>query len=296
MRSHGVVRSAIVASALWVGTGSVAYAQDATPQETQPGVRQAESSDASTTQVAQRSEPPTPGVVIEAPQPERRNPRFDIAGGYESDSQDTSYAFFGPSYNHPLSDNLSLTASVRVNHLQYEFENSSGGRTEVEAPGISPGVGLRWGGKNWVKVTTGLSIRQDHRTVRGRTGVISDVEDTRVGLSLGADGWWNPSRRSNVHAMVHYGAVSQYVWSRLAAKHQISNFDWRKPVTLYLGAEGVAQGNEDIRSYQLGPLVDFTFGRSQLSLTLRAGYKHSSYEIGPDDSGPYFGIGLWKRL
>jgi hypothetical protein len=31
-------------------------------------------------------------------------------------------------------------------------------------------------------------------------------------------------------------------------------------------------------------------------MTLRVGYKRSTFESGPDKTGPYFGIGLYKRF
>jgi hypothetical protein len=96
--------------------------------------------------------------------------------------------------------------------------------------------------------------------------------------------------------MVHYGGVSNYLWSRLAGRQQISNFDWQGPVSFYLGAEVVGQGNQDIKSWQVGPILEMALARTQLSLTARGGYKRSTFDVGEDKSGPYFGVGIWKRF
>jgi hypothetical protein len=239
---------------------------------------------------------PLPGTVATVPSRETRPPRWELVGGFESDSHDTSYGFIGPSYHRPLSDNLSLKFRVHATHLRYEFENDLGGETRVSAPGVGPGIGLRYGRKNWVQFTTGVDVKRERREITGAGGLIATERDTRYGLGVGADAWLTPTRRSNVHAMLHYGAASKYTWGRLAARHQVTNMDWHGRHTLYLGAEGVGQGNEDIRSWQLGPIAELVFARTQLSLQVRGGYKRSSFDRGPDKDGPYFGVGLWKRF
>jgi hypothetical protein len=296
MRIQVVLRTSLVASAAFAlaMTGVAGATQDPPKPPQEQAAQEVEDGNEST--MAQGAQT-TPGVVMDAPQPAgRREPYWDFNAGYEGDSNDMSYGFLGPGFNRPINDRLSLVGRLNLSHLRYEFENGLGGRTEVTAPGISPAIGLRYGRRNWVRFTTGVVVRREERTFNDAFGPVRTEEDTRVGLSLGADAWWNVNRRANVHAMLHYGAASSYIWSRLAAKHQVSNFDWRGPITLYLGAEGVAQGNDDIRSYQIGPLAELNFAGSDLSLTVRGGYKRSTFEIGESDSGPYFGVGLWKRF
>jgi hypothetical protein len=296
MRSQSVLRGAVAAAAL-VAMSGVASAQTSSTV-TDDAASGSETTTATTTAttVAQADPRTTGGVVVETPAPDRPLPRWDVSGGYENDSMDTSYGYFGPSYHRPLSDSVSLRLSLRANHLHYEFDNGIGGRTEVSGPGLSPGVGLRFGRRNWVQGSVGLSIRDEERVITGRNGFVSTEKDTRTGLSLGADAWWNTSRRSNIHAMLHYGAVSNYTWGRVAGRHQVTNFSWRAPVTFYLGAEVVGQGNEDIRSWQVGPTLEMALGRSGFSLTARGGYKHSSFDEGEDQTGHYLGVGLWKRF
>lgn len=239
---------------------------------------------------------PMPGTVITVPSAQTRPPRWEFVGGFEGDTHDTSYGFVGPSYHRPLNGKLALKFSVRATHLRYAFENGLGGETTVTSPGIGPGVGLRYGRKNWVQFVTGLDVDRESREITGPQGLIASERETKFGVGVGVDSWLTPTRRSNVHAMLHYGAASKYTWGRLAARHQVTNMDWHGRHTIYLGAEGVGQGNEDIRSWQVGPIVELLFARTQLSLQARGGYKRSSFERGPDKTGPYFGIGLWKRF
>jgi len=253
---------------------------------------------ATTTADAQTgTQTPMPGTVTTVPGAETRSPWWELNGGFEGDNQETSYGFLGPSYARPLGGKLTFKASLYATHLRYEFENGLGGTTEVNAPGFTPSVGLRYGGKNWFQVSTGLDIKREHREITDDLDqVFSDDRDTKVGLSLGAQAWWNPSRHSNVFSQIHYGAASKYTWGRVAAKQQVTNMDWHGRHTVYLGVEGVGQGNSDIQSWMLGGLGELVFARSQLSLQVRGGYKRSTFDVGDDKTGPYFGVGLWKRF
>ena len=240
---------------------------------------------------------PRPGTVTTVPSAEKRSPWWEFNGGYEGDTHETGYGFVGPAYTRPLGDSkLAFKAHVYATHLRYEFDNGLGGTTEVNSPGVVPAIGLRYGGKTWVQVTAGPDIDREHREIRDESGIVLDERKTRVGVSLGTQAWWNPTRRSNVFAQLSYGTGSDYTWGRLAAKHQITNMDWHGPITLYLGAEGIGQGNQDIRSWQGGGLLEFVFTHAQLSLVGRGGYKRSTFDRGPDKTGSYFGVGLWKRF
>ena len=240
---------------------------------------------------------PLPGTVTTVPSAEQRSPWWEFNAGYEGDTHETGYGFLGPGYAHPIGDGkLVFKAHVYATHLRYEFDNGLGGTTEVNSPGLVPAVGLRYGRKNWVQVMAGPDIDREHREITDDIGIVEDNRKTRVGVSLGTQAWWNPTRRSNVFAQLSYGTGSDYTWGRLAAKHQISNMDWHGPVTLFLGAEGIGQGNQDIRSWQGGGLLEFVFPHAELSVMGRGGYKRSTFDRGPDKTGPYFGVGIWKRF
>jgi hypothetical protein len=215
-----------------------------------------------------------PGQVDESPAATTSaDDWWEFVGGYEAGTE-TGYGFAGPSWHHPIRDGL----------------------TEVDGPGINPAIGLRFGNRNWFRVMAGLEIRKHSETVGRLDEPADEIDETRVGADLGADAWLNPSDRSNVHAMVHYGSASDYLWGRLMAKHQVSNFSGQGSATLYLGGELIGQGNQDIRSTQVGALGEVLLNRVQLSLVLRGGYKKSTFDVGDDDTGGYFGVGVWKRF
>ncbi|HEX6322348.1 MAG TPA: cellulose biosynthesis protein BcsS [Vicinamibacterales bacterium] len=221
---------------------------------------------------------------------------WEVIGGLEFDTDGMMYGFFGPQWNRPLNDNVTLTARAYANWLQYEFEEN-GGTTEVSGPGISTQVGLKFGDRNTFKVGAGPSFKWRGETFTDAAGNETEFDsDMEVGLSVGADAFLNPTDLDNVHAIVNYDTADDYLWSRLGYKHQITNHSWQDTWTHYAGAEGILQGNDDIRTLMLGGLVEFLHAPSRTSMMLRAGFKRSSFDTADDRSGPYFGINFYKRL
>lgn len=220
---------------------------------------------------------------------------WDPIGGFELDTHGTSYSFFGPTWVKPLSPKLAFQASVRANYLTYEFEEL-GGVTKVRSPGVSTGVGLKMGDENWFRFSVGVGVKRRNETFEAPTGLEVSDSDWESGVSLGADTYLNPTERVNVHGQLNYGAEDGYVWSRLGVKRQLSNYDWRGRFTHYAGGEVMAQGNEDIRSLQLGGLVEFLHAPSSISIMLRGGWKRSTFDLADDKTGPYVAVGYFQRL
>jgi hypothetical protein len=224
-------------------------------------------------------------------------PYWEIIGGFEGDTHHTGYGFFGPQYNHPIKDNLAITARVFGSYLYYSFDNNLGGETKVHSPGFAPAIGLRFGRGTTFKVAVGYSGKSQHREIFDGAGrLTSDTTTWKSGLSLGGDVYWNLTKRDNVHALASFNTSDDYLWSRAGYKHQMSNHDWRSSTTFYLGGEVIAQGNDDIRSNSVGALAEVLFVPSRFSVMFRGGYKRSTFPRGDDKSGPYYGVGIYKRF
>jgi hypothetical protein len=239
---------------------------------------------------------PSPAPVIEMSTKPLRPAWWELIGGWEGDTHQTGYGFLGPTYIRPLRPNLALHAHIYGNYLYYEFSNSLGGDTKVHSPGFGPALGLRFGDKTSFTVTAGLDVKHRQEEIRSSTGLVSDTTKTRVGAGFGADLYHDLSRTWNLQMIGNYGTVDKYTWARAGIKNQVTNRSWKAQHTLYLGVEGIAQGNKDIFSWQTGGLAEVLFVPSKLSLAFRAGYKNSSFNVGPDKTGPYFAVGLYKAF
>jgi hypothetical protein len=216
--------------------------------------------------------------------------------GFEADTHDSGYGFAGPFYVKPFRPNTSFVAGANLNYLYYDYASGLG-HTNVRSPGVNVTGGVRFGHRNYVQLVAGPGFKRRYvERVDANGNVIGSDRNIDAGLNLGADAYVDPTSHSNVYGMFRYGAEDQYSWGRLAYKEQITNRDWHGKFAHSVGAEVIGQGNDDIRSTQVGALYEIAHGPSSVSVMLRAGYKRSAYDIGPDKTGPYFAIGLWHKL
>jgi hypothetical protein len=97
-----------------------------------------------------------------------------------------------------------------------------------------------------------------------------------------------------VQGLLNYNTSDKYTWGRLGFKEQVSNLKYQGLNTAFVGVEGIAQGNKDIRSVQAGGFIEVS--HLHVSVMFKAGYKRSMFNVGPDKTGPYFAIGYYQRL
>jgi hypothetical protein len=247
----------------------------------------------STAQAQSTAEAPSSGT--QTPSSTTPAPWWELIGGYEFDTHDTGYAFFGPSYVHPFQPGVAWTANVFPNFLYYQFDTPAG-TTQVRSPGVSSMVGLRFGEKNFFEVGAGPSVKWRKTAFHPTSGAETEVTDTVVGASAGAQLYVNPSARSNVHAQVNYNTADKYTWGRVGVKGQLNNVNWQGPNTTFLGVEGIGQGNQDITSVQVGGFFEVVHVPTNVSMAFKAGYKRSTFPSAPDKTGPYFAVTFYERL
>jgi hypothetical protein len=222
-------------------------------------------------------------------------PFWELIGGFEADTHGSAYGFFGPGYVHPIRPNLAWTARAFANYLAYEFTGADG-ETQVRSPGLSASAGLRFGGKNWFGVNAGPEVRWRRTELTRPNGQTIESDETSVGANVGAEAYVNPTSHNNLHAIVNYGTVDKYTWARVGFKEQISNRSWQGSNATFLGVEVIGQGNDDIRSTQIGGFFEVTRVPANLSLMFKVGYKRSTFDVGPNKTGPYVAVGFYKRL
>ena len=259
------------------------------------GAAQAQSSTAATPSSSTSSA--TTSQPSDQPPPTAREAFWEPIGGFEGDTHGTGYGFFGPSYIRPLSSNLAFTARAFGNFLYYDFEDALGTTTSVRSPGLNTAAGVRYmfANNSFAGVHGGPSFKFRRTEING-ISIDDDDNDLVLGFNVGGDVYFNPTSHNNIHALVDYGSADEYVWSRLAYKEQITNRGWNRPFSNFLGGEVIAQGNDDIRSMQVGALYELAHGPSSTSVMFRAGIKRSTFEFGDDRTGPYIGFGFYKRL
>ena len=239
---------------------------------------------------------PPQGPVAAPPAALAPAPAFwELISGYEGDTHGSGYGFFGPSYVRPIRPGLAWTARASANYLSYQFSGLDGA-TRVRSPGVGAAAGLRFGGTNFFSISAGPEVRWRRTSLTPTGGGLDTHRDTRLGVNIGAELYANPTSHNNVQAIANYNTADSYTWGRLGFKEQITNKAWEGPNTAFVGVEGIGQGNEDIRSAQAGAFVEYTRVPANVSIVIKAGYKRSTFVVGPALTGPYFSVGFYHRL
>ncbi|MGH7340674.1 MAG: cellulose biosynthesis protein BcsS [Candidatus Rokuibacteriota bacterium] len=277
-----------LATAFILALAAAAGAQS--PPDQAPSSQQLEVAEPAPAQVPTAPRPQAPPAEIGAP-------RWTANGGFEADSHDTGYGFAGPTYVRPFRPQMSWVAGANVNYLYYEFPSAAGGHTNVRSPGVNALGGVRFGVRNYFQLAAGPGFKRRRvEVVDPFDNVIRSSTRTKVGLHLVGVGSVDPTPHNNFYGQVAYGAEDDYIWSRAAFKEQLTNRSWSGRFTHDLGGEATVQGNDDLRSVQFGPFIELVHVPSSTAIGLRGGYKHTSYDFGPDRTGPWFAIGIWHRL
>jgi hypothetical protein len=218
-----------------------------------------------------------------------------LISGYEGDTHGSGYGFFGPSYVRPIRPGLAWTARAFGNYLSYQFSEPDGA-TRVRSPGLNAALGLQFGDKRFVRVSAGPEVKFRRTEVTGANGAIATRNDTRVGANVGAEVYADTTTHNNVQGIVNFNTSDSYSWGRLGFKEQLTNRAWERSNTTFLGVEGIVQGNHDIRSRQFGGFFEITNVPAKVSVMFKAGYKRSTFNVGPGKTGPYFSVGFYRRL
>lgn len=238
---------------------------------------------------------PPPLVAAPLPAVAPAAPSWALISGYEGDTHGSGYGFFGPSYVHPIRPGLSWTARASGSFLTYQFRELDG-ITRVRSPGLSSAIGLQFGDKRFVRVFAGPEVKWRRTEMTDASGLVSTRSNTRVGANVGGELYADPTTHNNVQGLINYNTSDRYSWGRLGFKEQISNRTWEGPNAAFVGVEGIAQGNRDIRSKQVGGFFELTHIPAKVSIMFKAGYKRSTFDVGPDKTGPYFSVGFYRRL
>src|SRR6266566_244757 len=99
-----------------------------------------------------------PQPLAPPPPPQLRSAYWASIGGFEADTHDNGYGFFGPQYVKPVSSNVAWVVGANVNYLYYEFPNVVGD-TKVRAPGIAARGGVQFGNRNYVQLSAGPGFK-----------------------------------------------------------------------------------------------------------------------------------------
>lgn len=213
----------------------------------------------------------------------------DIVTGWEGDTT-RGYAFVAPTAAFTLSPSQSLLVRGSASYLYYA--SRLGGPTDVNAPGGAAMLGYRiTTAQVNAAVVGGFELRRIFRATS-----VAAPADWEHGLSLSGELFVNASRLTRLSALGNYGQAARYSWMRTGIQKQLSNRDFSGPRAVSLGAEFTAQGNQDVRGYQIGGVFEISWMAARSALQIRAGHSQSTFSRGGHERRGYLGIGLYRHL
>jgi len=216
-------------------------------------------------------------------------------GGWEEDSHASGFAFYGLSGTYTLRDPIALLGKVEGSYLYYQY-GSSDDLTRVTSPGVRLMSGIKVQLKGSMGFLLGGVEQRWNRTVeRSSTGVLSAHTDPQRAAVVQGMIDARLSKAWSMNLFADYGAANHYRFTRLALKRQV-HFGPVPPGILFLGIEGIAQGNKDIFTVQEGGLIELHLGRGPASVMVKAGNKESWSSDHSHQGGAYVGIGLYTQF
>jgi hypothetical protein len=219
---------------------------------------------------------------------------FELITGWEGDSHVQGYGFVSVRALIPAGAHLTVPLGASGSFLYYTYD-SSGASIRVRSPGVSLLTGLRVAGSDGsVSVLGGGEIRRERRETGDPT--LSTREETNGGFIVQAEADLALARRWRALALANYAGAARYTYGRGAIRYQASNLDWQGPRSLFLGVEGVRQGNDESDAFQFGGFVECSLVPEHLSLALRSGYKESWSPGEVHRRGGYLGLSAYRAF
>ena len=224
----------------------------------------------------------------------------ELVTGWEGYGQ-RGYGLVTPSYSfdlnpHPAgvvhATNYSFLLRGSGSYLYYTT-SQTGGVTDVTSPGVSFGGALRLQTRR-LTLTFGPSYEVRWTQDKLPTGQVTHTLEH--GIMAQGDAYFQATPLTNLNGIISYEDANQYLWSRVAVKRQVTNTHFTAPRALSIGGEFTAQGNNEIRVYEGGGLVEIAFLHAHASLQFRSGYSREQYPDNSVKTVPYFGAGLYFDL
>ena len=113
--------------------------------------------------------------------------------------------------------------------------------------------------------------------------------DKTGGLIQGEfDSWL--TNRTNLYVLASYAGVSDFFYEKGRLKQQVTNLDYKKSYSWFVGVEQFVGRNVDFDEQGVGLALELFYIPEKFSIAIRSGYKHDS----TFGNGMYWGLDLYK--
>jgi Cellulose biosynthesis protein BcsS len=209
-----------------------------------------------------------------------------FAGG-EIDGHGQSFSYLGVDVTEHLNKTIAVAGRIIPNYLTYKYYS---GDTLIEAssPGVFAvgGIKLFWD-KSMFGIYGGLEFRNTNLDPDDTNN--SQRGDKTGGVIQGEFDSWLTSR-TNLNIFASYSGVSDFLYEKGRLKEQITNLDYKKSYSWFVGVEQFVGRNEDFHGEGVGLALELFYIPDKCSIAIRSGYKHDS----TFGNGAYWGLDLYK--
>lgn len=216
-----------------------------------------------------------------------RAAEIETIAGADWDTKAQGYQAVGAGVLSPLNDRWTVFGRLSASRVRYTYDAGSASLTgNILALGPSVGARYRIGTLN-LGLASGIDIRHTRRTTVA--GGFEDRDETGASVQADLDLWF--AKVYDLSVISSFASAGDFFWARGRLKRQVTNLDYARPISWFVGVESVGDGNSDFHSYQLGGVVECAYRPLSLSAAIKGGYKYST---GYRDTG-YAGVELYYR-
>src|SRR5882762_808726 len=215
----------------------------------------------------------------------------EVMAGWEGNSFSGNGAV-SAAFAIPLSQTSAIMIRPAASYLYYDVRQT-GLVTQVTAPALSLGIGYRYSDTRVTfDISPAIQVLWERRKMIGG----STTEQRRVGAGIASGLSFQATPLTSLSLLAGYDTSNKYFTSRAGIKQRVTDLQLQKPWWVQVGAEVIAQGNNEARQLSGGGLAEIDFDQGRSAFQLRAGYAWFTY---PDHSTlerPYLGAGLYHRF
>jgi hypothetical protein len=208
-------------------------------------------------------------------------------GGGELDIHGQGFSYLGIDLTQHIDETVAVAARVMPNYLTYKYYS---GNSLISA--TSPGV-FALGGVKFFWDRTMLAL-YGGAELRNTDLNPDDVNakprgSTTAGMVQGELDKWLTDR-TNLYVLTSYSATSDFIYEKGRLKWQITNLDYSKANTIFVGIEEFFGSNRDFQGGGGGLVLELFHIPFKVSIALRGGFKYDS----TFGSGAYAGLDFYK--
>jgi len=213
----------------------------------------------------------------------------DMYAGSQIDTRSQSYSFIGFGLDRSLNDHLAIKGKVFFDYLTYKY-SSDNDIVNAKGPGGKFTLGITYFKPDFfLAVSGGVDTRKTSLSPDDKG---SEARGTHTGAVLEAMLWKKLSEAFSAEVLGSYNTSGDNLWGRARFKYTIPEPVSSGRQKILIGLEGVAQGNSDYSSYQVGTILELQRIKENFSVLLNAGFKHN---VSIPDSG-YLGLEFYHRF